>query len=360
MRDGHAARAGGACRLRDRRAAHQLDEAELQPHHGEHAARPVDAVEAAQRRVAAAHVQLQGGPPALQPSARLLRPARRLPLAHPPHLHQVYGAASDADMLKGLWYEIGTSKDFRTPTRRSTPSTRSTPFAPHPATAPCMRRPPLPPPRLGAGTCECPSVYPLPAASPGFEAAYDAARAAGALPTTVHKTSCGGDWWQLGTCAWHTPAPRSSAPSLATAPVPPLPPPRLPPPPPLLPPRRLHLCSPAASSTPAHPRPLHHRSTTAPPAASSTRYTGAAPKQLGSFQPTPGWEELFEQRRIDPGEADPTHTRPTRRPPSPARRTPHPRPRPGAHGAAHDPAPLAVPQATSTRPRTTSTPPRRA
>ena len=68
-------------------------------------------------------------------------------------------------MLKGLWYEIGTSKDFR--------------------------------------TCECPSVYPLPAASPGFEAAYDAARAAGALPTTVHKTSCGGDWWQLGTCAWN-------------------------------------------------------------------------------------------------------------------------------------------------------------
>ena len=44
--------------------------------------------------------------------------------------------------------------------------------------------------------CECPSFYPLPAASPGFETAY---AAAANLPTHVHKTSCGGDWWQLGT-----------------------------------------------------------------------------------------------------------------------------------------------------------------
>ena len=74
----------------------------------------------------------------------------------------MYGSASDADLLSGRWYEIGTSRDLR--------------------------------------RCECPSFYPLPAATPGFEAAYAAAAAAGAaLPTHVHKTSCGGDWWQLGT-----------------------------------------------------------------------------------------------------------------------------------------------------------------
>jgi len=74
---------------------------------------------------------------------------------------KVYGTASDADLLSGKWYEIGTSRDLR--------------------------------------KCECPSFYPLPAATPGFEAAHVAAAAAGALPTHVHKTSCGGDWWQLGT-----------------------------------------------------------------------------------------------------------------------------------------------------------------
>ena len=71
---------------------------------------------------------------------------------------KVYGAASDADMLAGKWYEIGVSKDFR--------------------------------------TCECPSFYPLPASTPGFEDAYANAKN---LPSHVHKTSCGGDWWQLGT-----------------------------------------------------------------------------------------------------------------------------------------------------------------
>eukprot|EP00756_Hemistasia_phaeocysticola_P019743 Hpha_TRINITY_DN15680_c1_g1::TRINITY_DN15680_c1_g1_i1::g.99886::m.99886/K01193/INV, sacA; beta-fructofuranosidase len=101
----------------------------------------------------------------------------------------VYGAASDADMLAGKWYEIGTSKDFR--------------------------------------TCECPSFYPLPASTPGFEEAYNAA--AGSLPSHVHKTSCGGDWWQLGT------------------------------------------------------------------------YKAGAPKELGSFNATPGWEDLFAQKRIDYG-----------------------------------------------------------
>jgi len=73
----------------------------------------------------------------------------------------VYGAASDADLIQGKWYEIGKNKDFR--------------------------------------QCECPSFYPLPKATPGFEAEYDSALKAGSLPTHVHKTSCGGDWWQLGT-----------------------------------------------------------------------------------------------------------------------------------------------------------------
>jgi len=74
---------------------------------------------------------------------------------------KVYGTASDADMLQGKWYEIGTSKDFR--------------------------------------QCECPSVYPLPDPTPGTEQEYNAMQAAGTLPTHVHKTSCGGDWWQIGT-----------------------------------------------------------------------------------------------------------------------------------------------------------------
>ena len=104
----------------------------------------------------------------------------------------MYGSASDADLLSGRWYEIGTSRDLR--------------------------------------RCECPSFYPLPAATPGFEAAYAAAAAAGAaLPTHVHKTSCGGDWWQLGT------------------------------------------------------------------------YSGAAVRELGHFTPTAGWQDAFEQRRIDAG-----------------------------------------------------------
>ena len=59
---------------------------------------------------------------------------------------------------------------------------------------------------------ECPSLYPLPPATPGFEAEYAAAVASNALPTHVHKTSCGPqtdgeyggayyDWWQAGTYA---------------------------------------------------------------------------------------------------------------------------------------------------------------
>jgi hypothetical protein len=101
----------------------------------------------------------------------------------------VYGSASDADMLAGKWYTIGKSKDLR--------------------------------------TCECPSFYPLPAAQPGFEAEYESHKAAGTLPSHVHKTSCGGDWWQLGS------------------------------------------------------------------------YTYPAVKALGAFAATPGWEDVFAQRKID-------------------------------------------------------------
>ena len=111
----------------------------------------------------------------------------------------IYGAASDADVLAGKWYTIGKSADLR--------------------------------------LCECPSLYPLPAATPGFEEEYAAAAKAGALPTHVHKTSCGPqavgaayyDWWQAGT------------------------------------------------------------------------YVDGAPRTLPFFNATPGWEDLFEQRVIDKG-----------------------------------------------------------
>lgn len=104
---------------------------------------------------------------------------------------KVYGTASDADMLAGKWYEIGVNKDFR--------------------------------------TCECPSFYPLPAATPGTEQLYDQLKASGALPNHVHKTSCGGDWWQIGS------------------------------------------------------------------------YFPAPARQLGHFNATPGWEDIFAQKRIDVG-----------------------------------------------------------
>ena len=106
----------------------------------------------------------------------------------------VYGSASDEDLLAGKWYTIGKSDDFR--------------------------------------QCECPSFYPLPASSRTPEAlrAHAAATASGGtLPTHVHKTSCSGDWWQLGT------------------------------------------------------------------------YEAGAPKTLGSFNATPGWEDAWAQRKIDGG-----------------------------------------------------------
>lgn len=98
---------------------------------------------------------------------------------------KIYAAASDADLLAGLWYEVGVLDALR--------------------------------------TCECPSLYPLPALTPGF---VNTTR----LPTHVHKTSCQGqDWWQLGD------------------------------------------------------------------------YVAGEPGQVGSFDATPGWEDLFEQVMIDPG-----------------------------------------------------------
>ena len=78
---------------------------------------------------------------------------------------RIYGAANASEILHGRWYEIGKSESLR--------------------------------------TCECPSFYPLPPPTAGRESetAYAAAMATGgsALPTHVHKTSCGGDFWQLGT-----------------------------------------------------------------------------------------------------------------------------------------------------------------
>eukprot|EP00933_Yihiella_yeosuensis_P065924 TRINITY_DN6994_c1_g1_i1.p1 TRINITY_DN6994_c1_g1~~TRINITY_DN6994_c1_g1_i1.p1 ORF type:complete len:579 (-),score=93.45 TRINITY_DN6994_c1_g1_i1:263-1999(-) len=106
---------------------------------------------------------------------------------------KVYASASDADVLAGKWHEVGVSADFR--------------------------------------TCECPSLYPLPKSTPGFEKEYDNALTSGTnpLPTHVHKTSCSGDWWQMGT------------------------------------------------------------------------YTAGRPKEIDSFKPTKGWEDLFEQVRVDVG-----------------------------------------------------------
>lgn len=80
---------------------------------------------------------------------------------------KVYGTASSNDMILGKWYEIGINKDFR--------------------------------------QCECPSLYPLPKATPGTEERYDLLKMDGTLPTHVHKTSCGGDWWQMGTYTFGAP-----------------------------------------------------------------------------------------------------------------------------------------------------------
>lgn len=79
----------------------------------------------------------------------------------------VFEAESDAAVLKGQWKDLGHNPDFRSGSNVE---------------------------------AECPSFYPLPAATPGTEAAYHAAQQQeGGLPTHVRKTSCDGDWWQLGT-----------------------------------------------------------------------------------------------------------------------------------------------------------------
>ena len=73
----------------------------------------------------------------------------------------IYAAKSDQDLLAGRWYTVGKDPDLR--------------------------------------QCECPSLYELPPPTPGFEAEYEEARKSrNGLPTHVHKTSCSGDWWQLG------------------------------------------------------------------------------------------------------------------------------------------------------------------
>ena len=68
-------------------------------------------------------------------------------------------------MLKGQWKNLGQNTDFR--------SGRN-------------------------WAAECPSFYRLPTATPGTEGAYQEALVRGGLPTHVRKTSCDGDWWQLG------------------------------------------------------------------------------------------------------------------------------------------------------------------
>ena len=71
-----------------------------------------------------------------------------------------YSARSDAAVAAGQWYTVGRIN--------------STAAVPNPAFTPG----------------ECPSVYPLPGPTPGFEAEYAAiASAGGGLPTTVMKVS---------------------------------------------------------------------------------------------------------------------------------------------------------------------------
>jgi sucrose-6-phosphate hydrolase SacC (GH32 family) len=78
-------------------------------------------------------------------------------------LDRVYASASDADLLAGKWYDLGS-------------------LWPHSAQS------------------ECPSLYPLPGPSPGCEGHYATQQRAGTLPSHVQKTSKGAkDWWQLGT-----------------------------------------------------------------------------------------------------------------------------------------------------------------
>ena len=129
---------------------------------------------------------------------------------------KVYSSASDATVRAGEWQLIGPSKYFNPGLQGSGPTL--------------------------SGGLECPSVYPLPGPTPGFEKEYDAGKAT--FPTHVHKKgdgcsgpgqagskggpeSTGCDFWQLGT------------------------------------------------------------------------YSVAATRQLGTFLPTKDWEDLFEYRLIE-------------------------------------------------------------
>jgi hypothetical protein len=82
---------------------------------------------------------------------------------------KIYGAASDADVVAGKWYIIGVQDAFV--------------------------------------AADCPSFFPLPGPTPGFEAQFAAAADFAVLPTHIQKGSFGGDGdkWQIGT---YTTAPR--------------------------------------------------------------------------------------------------------------------------------------------------------
>lgn len=75
-----------------------------------------------------------------------------------------YAAGSDADVAAGRWYTVGRIND--------------TAYAPNPS--------------FDVG--ECPSLFPLPPATPGFKREYAAARAGGGLPTHVMKFSDESKW----------------------------------------------------------------------------------------------------------------------------------------------------------------------
>lgn len=72
---------------------------------------------------------------------------------------EFYGSANDADLLKGKWYRLGAGDPKMWP------------------------------------TCECPSFFPLPGVTPGFEIAGFGRP----WPSHVQKLSCEGhDWWMIG------------------------------------------------------------------------------------------------------------------------------------------------------------------
>ena len=189
----------------------------------------------------------------------------------------VYGAASDEDMLAGKWYTIGSNPDFR--------------------------------------QCECPSFYPLPAATPGFENEYEQAAATGDLPTHVHKTVsmccratsgvCGKAQWAgqyRFNRTWNTMFMLNSMPNAQCQ----------------MPNVKCQILSVLAKcAMPCqintfgfNARVCRCVSLSLLPGEQSCggdwwqvgTYTEGLPKQLGQFNATAGWEDLFEQKRIDQGQ----------------------------------------------------------